>query len=700
MSPPDVPRWASALSRLLRADHRDDIVADLLDEGASLVARGRSRAYVSLWLAAHLVRSALVSWPAVAESIGRDARYGIRMLRRSPGFSLVAAAVLALGIGANTAIFSLVNALFFRPLPVRAPTELAFIYPAKSNQGLSCTFDEYLAYKADTSLFTDAAAMNGDVAMFGSAADGTWVSGESVTSNYFELLGVRPRVGRSFTAGDDAPDAAPAIIISDRVWRRRFLADPAILGQAIRLRQPQNTDSGWRYTVVGIMGPEFNGIQSPWTPTEFWTPMLQRNREYDAVYRSILPSFRRSVGLVIGRRQRGVSLQQLQQVVTTRHKAFDTTQSSGPARRADSIERSLVVLDSRRFSLPLDDQGRIAPSRLAGAIAAVSGLVLLIAVTNLIGITIARGVVRRSEIAVRLTLGATRQRLARQLVTEGLLLSTAGGLIGLVWSEALVSMFLATLPSTAGSPLGIAFDVPIDLQVLLFTVLVVVGVGIAIGLAPVRQGSKTDLVSALANASEPAPRRTRSRLRYWIVIPQICVCTTLLLAAGVSTKALLKIALVDPGYRPEGVVTTAISLPIMRSTLPSESAELRRTRNDAFGARLAELQRRILEEVTALPGTVAAAFTSTTPLGGMPFAAVARDEASGHGPEASLNTASVTPGYFAAIGLPLRAGRTFDARDAAAFPRVAIVDEATANRGEPPVAGPAGGGPVARGSQP
>jgi len=198
--------------------------------------------------------------------------------------------------------------------------------------------------------------------------------------------------------------------------------------------------------------------------------------------------------------------------------------------------------------LPLDDAGKIAPGRLATALMAMAGLVLLTGVANLAGLTIARGIVRRPEIAVRLTLGASFGRLARQLVIEGILLSAIGGVGGLWDSRWLIALFLASLPSPANStPVFATLDAPIDLHVLSFTLFVVVIVGVIVGLAPVRQASKTDLLSTLGGVSEAAPRRVRSGLRHWIVIPQVAVCTALLLAAGIAVTTLLSVALVDPG---------------------------------------------------------------------------------------------------------------------------------------------------------
>ena len=609
-------------------------------------------------------------WEATLESVWRDTAYGLRALRRTPGFTIVAVSVLALSIAVNTAVFSIINAVLLRPLPVHAPSELAFVYKSDMLGGTCCSMEEMRSYRADRDVFVDVASVGGGGVLFGHGADMEVVASESVSANYFDVLGVVPRMGRAFDPDvDERPTATPVIVISDRLWRTRFGASPEVLGAVVRLGHPQRADSGWRYAIVGVLGPEFTGVTSPWQPIDLWVPDAQRWREtgFSAL------GFSRTVGTLVVRRQPDITIDQVQALVTARHAAFEASSSN----RGFSVrDRSLRVSDSRRVTLPLDEAGTIAPGRLAATLMGVAGLVLLIGVANLVGVTVARGVVRRPEIAVRLTLGAGRGRLARQLVTEGLLLAALGGLGGLALSRWFVTGFLAGVPQGWGLR---ALEVPLDVRVLLFAVGVIVLAGVTVGLAPVRAASRTDLLSALRGVSEAAPTRVRSRFRYWIVIPQVCVCTALLLVGGVAAKALLKVALIDPGYQTDAIGMVRFNLARI-SPLTGLNSEERRVAIRQEEARQALTMQRIIEIAERSPSLHAVGLTSATPAGGEAVSFVLREGYAQGSIHYSAAHAQVTDGYLDAIRLPLRAGRTFDSRDTFESARVILIDESLATR--------------------
>ena len=602
-----------------------------------------------------------------------DLRYAIRVLKRSPAFTAIAIAVLALGIGANTAIFSIVNALLLRPLPVRAADELAFVYAAQAENPVPTSYREAMSWRGGE-LLTDVATTSGDSAVV--IGDGLRVQlrGESVSTNYFEFLGISATRGRVLSPQlDEDPSAAPAVVMSDRAWRTHFNGDPNVIGRVVRLDRLQMDDSGWRWTIVGVVNPGFAGVTTPWTPTDFWTPALARRRETLQQFASILGAADPDpgAGLVMGRRRAGVALDTIQTFIRSRHarelanksSAFGGFKSEPP-----------IVLSSRRIQLPLDPSGRIAPERFSAALMVVALLVLAIGVTNLIGVTIARGVVRAPEIAVRLSLGASRFRLARQSIAEGVILAALGGMGGILASRALIGVFLANLPPGFS---GAALEVPVDARVFGFGFLLVITIGIALGLAPIRQASRTNLSSTLGSGSSASPARVGARLRHWIVVPQIGLSMALLVVAGVAVRTLLEVSLVDPGYRPEGLAYLSYDFPLR---VPTGNAEERRATSALAGARRAQQSRELLDRVRSAPTVEAAALTDALPTGGRELQVARRESFSADSERFLAQKARVSASYFETIGLQIVDGRAIDARDTSSSPRVAVIDQSLAER--------------------
>jgi predicted permease len=606
-------------------------------------------------------------WESIVHGIGRDVRQAVRMLRRTPAFTLAALAVLALSIGANTATFSIVNALLIRPLPVSAPDELVFISKARFNAPMCCTAEEAVYYNHSPEIFTGAASYRGDEALFGAGPDLRRVPGEAVYTNYFDVLGIRPHVGRGFVPADDDPAAAPVVIISDRLWRTVFQADREVLGKTIRLRSPGRGDTSWRYAVIGVMDASFAGLQDPWRPTEFWVPASQRSREADS--RSASPA-----GTVVARRHPTVSTEQVRAFVTATHASFPEQ-----AIYANPSDGLLIVRDSRRITLPLDSAGRVTPERLAAALMALGGLVLLVGVVNLAAVALTRGILRRPELALRLTLGATRLRIARQLACEGLLLSMTAGVGALLVARWGVVVFLRTLPARSFTAQYASLDVPLDMRVLLFASCVVLVAGLTVGLVPLLQVRGANLLSAMGHASDISPRRVRARLRHWVVIPQISLSVGLLLAALVAVRALSAIASIEPGYEPERAAW--VQWRETRSVAGTGlSPEERQALWDLEEKRELLFRARVLELATNSPGITAAGLTDQLPIEGAVAKISAREGDSTGSLQLPVSVADVTPGYFEAAGIPLLLGRVFDPHDVDDGPGVVVISQSVADR--------------------
>jgi putative ABC transport system permease protein len=606
-----------------------------------------------------------------------DFKFSVRMLRQTPAFSALAVFVLALGIGVNTAIFSLVNAVLLRPPNVRAPSELRYVYA--NSGGTMIGYPDYRALRDQNDVFSDVAATTESEARLGAGADVRVVNGEAVSANYFEVLGVTPRWGRAFAASlDEAPDAERAVVISYRLWTREYGADPNVIGTKMALtRRGIPAEDQWPiYTIVGVAPEGFTGVCSPWAPSEYWVPLVQRVADYRSnrgptgmgALRVARPD-EAALHIALGRLKPGVA----------DAKASATISALGEQiRRANHPtwkQGSLTAHDSRRVRLPFDPRGQIVPERLAAGLLIVAGLVLIIAVTNLAGMLIARGMTRRTEMAVRLTLGASRWQVTRRLLAEGGLLSLAGGVGGLGFARLLIVVFMDQSPSGFGQfqTVPFALEVSIDGVTLAFTALLCVGVGVLVSLAPARQASRTDLLTSLAGgAAFASPRRARLGLRHMVLIPQVCLSTALLLTAGVLAKPLLEAERVNPGYAPDDLAFVDFGFPRMSRGEETTSAGYQKERDQY---RL--FNQRVLERLAGTAGVTAAALTTGMPESPMKGWIIARD-AYPKGQHWWVAGATVSDDFFKTVGIRLRRGRGFDIRDQADGPKVAIIDETLA----------------------
>jgi predicted permease len=678
----------AGLRRLLRRRSSDRDLEDEIRHYAEMAAAEHRRAGLSSEEAARAARVELGSlesvkeqvrssgWEATIESAWRDVTYVARMLRRSPGFATVAVLVLALGIGVNTAIFSIVNAVLFRPLPVQAPSELGYIYSADPRTG-PMIYQDFLALTSHGDAFAATAAITVDAARLRNGLEEEQLVGEAVSASYFDTLGVAPTFGRVLADADDALSAEPVVVISDSLWRRRFAADPDVLGKPMQLDWPSRTTPGRRYTIVGVMSPRFKGVASAWTPTDYWVSLIQRGAERNAA--DVLEGFppMRDIPGSLGVR---TTIVRLAPGIAFPHAAALVSAQPSEARRQLNMKPisspPFVLTHTRRIQLPFDPSGTLDVSAIAIALLLIGTTVVLIAAANLTGLLTARGMARRKEIAVRLTIGAGRWRIARQLLTEGLVLSALGAAAGLLLAELLVVLFLDNLPAQFGggaftAARAVSLDVTLDGRVLAFTAAIGIGVGLLMSLAPVRQAFRTDLAGALSGTRTP-PDRARSPLRHWVVMAQVCLSLVLLLLAAISVRTLLKATMPDPGYRPEqSVIVTFAFNPLSHQMTPTEGA--------AFLDRRDRFQRRLLETVQARPDVTAAALTMGVPaFSNMRTWIISRDGYSSDNAPVNVSTANITPDYFKALGIPLLRGRTIDDRDGPQAPKVAVVCERVA----------------------
>lgn len=602
-------------------------------------------------------------------TLWQEIRYAARTFARSPAFTAVAVLVLAFGIGLNTAIFSVVNALLFRPLPVRAPAELMYVYHQRPDVS-GITSRDYLYLRKNNDVFVDMFAASSDRAAIGTGGAAEFVKGEAVTANYFEALGVKALPGRTFVpAQEEASGAPPVVVISHSLWRRHFDSDPHIIGKTIELIRlgVARADQRPAYAVIGVMPPDFKGL-STWQPTDYWVPVVQRAIDWDSGEPDPLD---RVPLLAVGRLKPGVARAQARTVIAT----LGTHLRHAYPYREKIRDWGLVLHDSRKVSLPFAPRGDVVPGRLAAGLMAVSGTVLLIAGANLAGMLMARGVTRRNEIAVRLALGAGKWRTIRQFLVETVLVALAGGALGLVVARLFVHAFDVNTPGQFGRfQFGrVSLEIPLDTRVLLFTLLLCIAVGVAIGLAPALQASRTDLLSALSGASA-TPARVRSRLRHWIVIPQVCLSLVLLLGAGTLVRPLLQAESIEPGYNPADVVLVDFDLPAPGRHQRSGPVM------DAFLRDRERFYRRLVEQAKALPHVSAVSLVML----GLPTEpgttwVIAREDFA-NGKHHWVSSAIVSSGYFDALGIRLLRGRRFDDRDGISTPRVAVVCEALARQ--------------------
>ena len=576
------------------------------------------------------------------DTLRQDFLYAVRRLRQAPGFTVVAVATLALGIGANSAIFSIVNAVLLRPLPFEEPDRLVAVSQTWEGRDTGIYSPQnFLDVVSTAHDFESLAAIDGGGMTLTGAGSPARLQGASVTVSFFETLRVRPILGRAFVTGENEPGHTKVVVLGHRLWRDRFGADPAAVGRKIQL----DRDS---YVVVGV-APEGFGYPEG---TEVWTPI-----EYDTIFRT------KSRGAwflgVIGRLKPGVSVAHAREEVSTiasRLAREYPDADEGVGGTVTLLQESMV-----RRSRP-------ALLVLLGAV----GLVLLIACVNVANLLLARAAARESELAVRAALGAGRGRLLRQLLTESVLLAVLGGAAGVF----LASLSMDTLLGLQPAGVRRLGEVRVDRTVMAFAAGLSVLTGILFGLAPALQLMRRATAQSLREGGRGLLAGRGHRLRGGLIVGQMALAMMLLAGAGLLIRSFTQLRRVDPGFRPGSALTFRIALP--ESAYKDESA-----RAAFFDV--------LLTRLAVLPGVRSVGAVQGLPLSGMRFSF--SFEVKGRPPlpparQPSMEVRVASPGYFQAIGIPVLRGRGFEPRDSASSRQVVVLSEAAVRRffpGEDPL---------------
>jgi putative ABC transport system permease protein len=581
----------------------------------------------------------------------QDLRYGMRMLLKNPVFTGVAIFTLALGIGANSAIFSVINTVLFRELPYEKPEQLVLLWGNNpraqlASRELPTSVGNFLDWRAQNQVFEQLAAFRAWPFIVTGDNKPERIWGARVSGNLFQLLGIKPALGRDFLPEEDAAGGTPVVVISHGLWQRRFGSDPSIIGKNL-------TVDGKSYMMVGVAPPDFGFPQAAGMPallrfpehTDLWMPLAFSDKEKVNRTTNNLA--------VIGRLKPSATIEQAQadmgNIVNQLRQQYESNKD---------LNVSVVSLHEQMVR-----QSRPTLYILLAAVA----FVLLIACANVANLLLGRAAARQREVGIRVALGANRSRLIQQLLTESLLLSVSGGLLGLllgVWGySVLVSL----------SPPGLLYtkEVGIDLRVLGFTLLLSILTGIIFGLVPALQTSKTDVQGVLKEGARGSTGgRSRNRFRSWLVISEVALALMLLIGAGLLINSFLRLQKTNLGFSPKNVLTMEIMLPFLP---PSPYAEDEQ--------RMANFFTSALDRIASVPGVTSAGAVTALPLSGGVQSAkftVREHPAPAPGQEPSAQYAIITPDFFRTIEAPLIRGRAFNNQDTAKAAPVIIINEACA----------------------
>ncbi len=578
------------------------------------------------------------------ESIARDVRYSLRLLGRTPGFAAIAIVTLAVGIGSATTIFTMINRALFRPLPVADPASIVSLNNVAANRTLPSF--SYLAYediRDRNTVFDGVIGYRWAPVSVSTGGINERLWGYVVTGNYFDVLGVRARLGRAITPADDVRRGGhPVAVISHSFWQQRFGGAAGVLGETILV-------NGRPYSVIGVAPQDFFGTEVVSAP-DLWFPMAMQPE-----IESGSPSLddRRSEPIfILARLKRGVSVDQAGAAMTA---------------AALELEREFPDINEGK-RITLTRPGLVGTAMrgpvlgFSALLLLISGLVLLLACVNLANLLLARAADRRREIAVRLSLGASRATLVRQLLAESVILSGAAGIVGL-----LITLWMVRLIAAIELPVDIPFalDLPVDARVLAFNVVLAVATGIFFGLLPAVQATRTNLVADLKEGGLGGHPHD-SRWKKALIVVQVAVSLVLLVAGGLMVRALARAHAIPLGFTPEGGVEVSFDLRLQGYDPP----------------RAREFQQRLIDRVRALPGVRHAGAADMVPVD-LHFTrsrlyAEGAPESDDRAPRTF--TSRITPGYFQAMGVRLEDGRDFTPFDDETSARVAIVNRAAARR--------------------
>jgi predicted permease len=590
----------------------------------------------------------------------QDLKYGARLLAKTPGFTAIAALSLALGIGANTTIFTLVNAVLLNPLPVEDPAQLVSVYTTdERNQGpaalgfLQTSAMNFKDLRDKNEVFSGMTGHTGvPLNITGGSGQPEQIFGELVTGNYFSVLGARPQIGRGFLPDEDeTPGAKLVAVLGYGEWQKRFGGDPSIVGRTISL-------NGAAFTVVGVMPKGFKGTNAIGAPA-LWVPYMTYPQTTNGFFRELAePDNRRGLIFnVTGRLNPGVTVRQAEANLKTIARQLEQEYPN------DNKGRSVTLVPLAQSTINPGFRDNIV--KAGGLLMTIVGLVLLIACANVANLLLARAAARQKEIAVRLSLGAGRGRLIRQLLTEGTLLACIGGAAGLLlayWAQGLLWSFRP--PFLAAD----AIDLQPDMRVLMFTLAVSIATGVVFGLAPAIQASRPDLVVELKEkTSAPTGSSRMFSTRNVLVSAQLALSLVALVGAGLFLRSLQHAQQISPGFDSE-------HLAVLSFDLGAQGYTEERGR---------QFQQRVLERAAAVPGVQAASVASTVPLfagGFLRTVFLEGQDASDRRAGRLVQISVVGPRYLETVGIPLVRGRTLSETDQPNTPMAVVVNETMAKR--------------------
>jgi predicted permease len=573
----------------------------------------------------------------------QDLRYGLRMLANNPGFTAVAVVTLAVGIGANTVIFSLVNAALLRPLPYVDAERLVILTETTGHSpGTPVSYPDFLDWQKQSAGFESMAAFRHESINITGVDVAENVSIMAVSSSFFSTLGIKPVLGHDFEPADDT-GANPVVLMSYGLWQRRFGADAGVLGKKLTLKGTLKAQS---YTVIGVLprGFRFSGETDLFLPLGLWRGdgFLMKRENHDRTF--VVARLKADASVESARAEMETIAARLEKQYPSTNAGFGAAVIPLRAQIAGAARPAIIIL-----------------------LCAV-GFVLLIASVNIANLLLARSLSRSREIALRVALGAGRPRLVRQLLTESLLLALSGGVAGMLLSVWGVESLRGSIPGDLRE--AVLGRITIDHRVLFFTLIVSLLTGVLFGLVPALQISRPELNEDLKEGGRSSTVSFgRRRLRNLLVVAEVTLAFVLLVGAGLSLRSFYRLVAVDPGFNPHNVMTIQL--------------DTSDPRFDADPAQFFAFNRQLLERVRALPGVEDAGLVRPVPLGGgraeMPFYVEGRPiPARGQFPVGTWH--AVSPGYFQAMGIPLRRGRSFDVADGSAAPTVSVISDGMARR--------------------
>jgi len=629
---PRLARWL--LHRSLPVDNRNELIGDLEEEyrGHVLPERGAVRARWWYW------RQVLSSLPwLVGRDLARDVRYGVRSLRRQPGFTAAAVLTLALGIGANTAIFSIVNVVLLQPLSYSEPDRLVHIFEfdRAESQRRSASWPEYLDWRELNRTFDDIAGYEGGSRTLTGIDGAERVNVAQVTGNFFRTLGVSPRLGRAFEDGEDGREPARLVMLTHNAWQRRFGADETIVGEALTL-------NGVPHTVVGVLPAEFEFVLRG--TAELYIPLGVSARQAERRYTHWLD--------LVGRLSDGVTLDEAQADLS----ALATVEAAAVGDWHAGVGEIVV---------PLRDEmvASIRPALLV--LLAAVGVVLLATCANVAGLILARSATRSRELSIRAALGAGRRRLLQQLLTESLLLAAIGGGVGLIMGNWGLAALVAAIPERQRLALPHVAGLSLDTTMVGVALGLTVLTGVLVGLAPAWRAAGGNVQAALRTGGRSATGRLRNA-RPALVAAEVAMAVVLVAGGGVLGKSLVRLLQVSPGFDPNGVLTMRVSLPGSRYQGDEQ---------------VLAFHRDFVAGLSALPGVAGAATINQLPLTGHGNSGTFTVEGTplvGGESNPEVNIRTVSPDYFRTLGVPLLTGRELGAADDMDAPPAVLVNETLA----------------------